>query len=167
MAGQGRTGAKITIINYLNENIGKTFTSDEVQANSKTSASYGYAGMILKELYLSNLITRKKDTRPIEYTITQEIVIERKTPGRKKGNSYQNSNIKKQLTLNTTPPRVEKIPRIDPNTKRLVDLKNTPSLDISGIMQHVVMVDEQNKMLRNALENIALILDQAGILDGQ
>ncbi len=162
-----KTGIKKIIINYLNENIGETFTGIELQFKTKIETSYGYAASILQRLHLDGLITRDENSCPFEYTVTKKIVIVRKSHKNKNSNHGQDFDIKKQLALNTTMPRIEKIPRIDPNIKRLVDLNNTPSLDISGIMQHVVMVDEQNKMLRNALENIALILDQAGILDGQ
>lgn len=149
-------GTSNIVEDFLKQHIGEAFTAREVASLTGLDIS----PVSSKLTHLTQQGRAKKDkTQPgyLRYFVLPEILEKPPRGGSKKKNGEALPKEKLRLPIPT--------PQAQINLNMLQQAKESPALDIPGMMQHIINVDEQNKVYRNALENIALILEQAGIIE--
>lgn len=142
---------------FLN-NLNKPFTIGQVlKALKFDSTNSGVHHKIAAMKKQGRLI--RSETKPFTYTAIPLHMLGNSIPPKQ---SKKNGSKNQALSL----PKLQiPTPQGHANSEALFAARTTAPLDIPGMMQHIINVDEQNKVYRNALENIALILEQAGIIE--
>lgn len=164
------------IQDYLEKHIGKTFTSGEVRENLNLSAKDNTFYTKIHGLKKAgHLITNPDGSFTVQPSIVNVIKKSSQYPNQKpnpnpkpkpkqqktkrnknNGTSHQGASHQMEIALT---------PAAHFHTQHLEITRDAQPIDLSVTMAHIMRVDEQNKMYRNALEQIVVLLEQAGIIE--
>jgi len=160
------------VIKFLKKRIGQTFEVQNVyrllNINTKNSSIYS----VLNRLNKNGMISFIKNSKPKEFIINDSMVDhkpknnKRRKPVANKKQSIGFEHVENNpIGFSSNGLLNENQQRTDIQNQFRHEVENAASIDIAQTMSRVVMVSEQNKILREALEKIVLILDQAGVIE--
>ena len=143
------------------KNLNQPFTIQEIFKACKFGKTNSGVSHKLVAMIKKGKIVKDSSVYPATYTgIPLHMIDGNKLNGKPKANGKLKGQAAIDFSL-----RQQLTPQGYKNNESLFAAKTTTALDIPGMMQHIINVDEQNKVYRNALENIALILEQAGVIE--
>lgn len=138
------------LVEYFCTRVNETVTLDEIKHDMKVEARQ------MASIYSKVYTLAKKNMIILKDKGIYEILPEIMKAKTKKVNGH--ASLEKEKPHSLTPAGFLKM-------ERQQQARDSQPLDIGAMMQHIINVDEQNKLYRHALEQIAVILEQAGIIE--
>ena len=162
----GKVNVSKVVEDFLCEQIGEKFRqSDLVGALALPDREKAIHQKVTK-LYQAGKLKRVSMG---VYQVTEKILdrAELKKPGPKKGTKHKQPRVNKDI-FETLESKQQSSHSLTPLGHQMhikqQQVINAQPLDVGAMAQLMIDVDEQNKVYRNALEQIAQILHQAGII---
>jgi len=165
MAGQkGKfSGTAKKIEKYLKSKVGQKVEVGLLRKELNLGKENTGVNAKIKHLQEHGKIERIKDSSPLAVKVLAAILGDDLTKQKNtmdvKYDKITNNNYPSFFNGNTS------LMQTDTQKAFRNDIEQAASIDIAETMSRVIKVNEQNKMLRDALENIVLILDQAGVIE--
>lgn len=161
-------GTSRQIVEYLQSNIGRILTYAEMRSDLNMSAANSIAYSKVDALKRQGHLLDMGDRRfRVEASIVN--ISSRKTPninGHKHTKTEKKEKPKperqREIDFTALP---QLLPSARQNMQMLERAKNAQPIDPAAIMQTVIDINEQNRILLNGFEQIVTILEQIGIID--
>ena len=156
---QTHSGTSRRIEEFLVDNIGKSFTSLEIRKTLgiPTSVAAGYTK--INTLINRGCLIKNEDNDKL--FIDESILTLTKTGRKRKNGKITPAQFYQQNEI--------QMPTLTPlghaSVRQLEILRSTQPIDIGETMQQIINITEQNKMYKNAFEQIAILLEQVGIIE--
>ena len=147
-------GTSKKVEQFFLDNLNQPFTRAEIIKRTNLDKNNTGVGHKLNALMYHGKIKRSK-TKPYSYTaIPLHMIGKAATPSKPSKPRPPKSQLPSVPT-----------PQANATYATLFAATTTAPLDIPELMQQIINVNEQNKIYRNALESVALLLEQAGIIE--